>query len=188
MEEFFAFLRLIYKTLWGADASDLVFQSPNSFSTPEQRDYWLSIVMMSHELQEEEHLSRFVRNDPLNRFDPDGRKSLTKGKYWGNYCGDDWCGGKDQDERKCSGDVKVPATDDMDKCCKAHDACLGGWDPSTGGSVPPKGHDVCDPAMCTCLKAIEICDLMDQNPNYDPNQLEHKLRVIQNLFCRFGPF
>jgi len=186
--ELFAFLRLIYEILWGAEVFDLAFQYPNSFATPEQRGYWFSIVMKSHELQEEEHLYRFVRNDPLNRFDPVGRKSLFKGKYWGNYCGDNWCGGKNQDERKCSGEVGVPATDDMDKCCKAHDACLGGWDPSTGGSVLPHGHDVCDPAMCSCLDAIDICCLMDQNSGYDFHQLELKLRFIRNLFCRFGPF
>jgi len=131
------------------------------------------------------NLYEYVGDNPTDKTDPDGKAPWT-GKYWGNYCGDDWCGGKDQDETKGGETAKVPATDEMDACCKAHDACLGGWDSSTGKSKCPeekKKPKVCDEEMCSCLKNVDILKVKDKNPNVPLQEIARKLRIMQNLFC-----
>jgi RHS repeat-associated protein len=147
------------------------------------------LVFKAMRLLDSQNCYRFVANDPLSKYDLYGL-AIGDGKYWGQYCGNDWCGGGDRDERDYppTSTTPIAADDTMDQCCKEHDACLGGWDPATGAPRTPRDHDVCDPAMCTCLNNVDPCDLLDSADAAGGVNVELKLRIIRNAFCRIGPF
>ena len=90
------------------------------------------------------NLYEFVDNSPIQRIDARGLK-VTDFKVHGNYCGGGYCGGKQLKPcEKC--DYSVPATDEMDSCCKTHDQC---YDDAAAGKTTKAA---CDKAMCSCLK------------------------------------
>lgn len=120
----------------------------------------------------------YVKNNPIRYRDSSGKAVVTKGQVWGNYCGDDWCGGGDRDEKDYSGCLNggspLAPRDSIDSCCMTHDACRGGWDQITGKKAPAGSSYSCDIAMCNCLSKVDVLDY--------PEAL-HEYIYMKNIFC-----
>eukprot|EP00928_Gymnodinium_smaydae_P048176 TRINITY_DN3219_c2_g2_i1.p1 TRINITY_DN3219_c2_g2~~TRINITY_DN3219_c2_g2_i1.p1 ORF type:complete len:206 (+),score=31.04 TRINITY_DN3219_c2_g2_i1:72-689(+) len=96
----------------------------------------------------------------------------------GNYCGPEWCNGKEIRERDC--DESVAPTGQADSCCKEHDRCCGQADKSS-----------CNRDLVTCLHQVNPADMDCTRPGgfipfpvpVPPQVIEKSMEVVEDWCC-----
>ena len=90
------------------------------------------------------NLYAYVGNDPIDYKDPQGLF-----RYYGNWCGGDWTGGKRQSYERDFYKVALPAIDELDAACRRHDICY--WLCREGYPCDSKARAQC---MTTCDRRL----------------------------------
>jgi len=131
---------------------------------------------LRHKLQEfDVNYYVFVDNSPVDSSDLFGLRSLHYFPEYGNYCGKDYCGGKElKPGEEC--DFNVPAKNAIDSCCKTHDKCYDDAEKCGDKSQIPDKKKKCDKKLCECMNNVDPSDLGSVGD-------ENALDMVRNWAC-----
>lgn len=107
--------------------------------------------LIAEESDDESDLSDEEDEDDVSDLDQseeDIEKLKEKFKWYGNFCGGGYCGGRNVEERSGQCNWNVKPKDSTDRCCLEHDQCCG--------STSTRSKE-CNRSFLRCLKERTNC-------------------------------